>query len=211
MKYYVVLQLLYLKSIYKGKKLNGLYTKVCISLLRYTNEVRVDKAFYEAGVACQQEGWLNMGFVFLNRYLDLADAIQDPDGGVAALSDSTDFENTDIPVYDIPLPESNFTSEDQREKIKDWVLQISMEQKVEQSLNFFPCENCGNSMYVASLKCLSCNCVYEPCLVTGFPVLRKTLVSCSSCQRAGNKEDWNQYLISNSTCPWCSSIQSQEY
>ena len=210
-KYYTILQLLYLKNLCKGKKIPALYAKICISLLRYTNEVRVDLAFYDAGVACQQQGWLNMAFIFLNRYLDLADAIQDPDGGVAALGDSSDFEGTDIPVYDIPLPESNFTTEDQREKIKDWVLQVSMDQKVEQSLSFISCEVCDSQMYEASLKCLNCNNIFEPCLVTGYPVFRKTLVSCSNCYKPANKEDWNQFLVANSTCPWCSSIQSQEY
>lgn len=210
-RYYTVLQLLFLKNLCKGKQLNALYAKICISLLRYTNEVRVDKAFYEAGLACQQEGWLNMGFIFLNRYLDLADAIFDPEGGVAALGEATDFEETDIPVFDIPLPDSNFTSEEQREKIKDWVLQVSMDQKVDQNLTFCACETCGNQMYEASLKCFNCNTTYECCLVTGYPVFRRTLVTCSNCYRPANKEDWNQYLVANSTCPWCSSVQSQEY
>lgn len=210
-RYYTVLQLLFLKNLCKGKRLTTLYAKICVSLLRYTNEVRVDKAFYEAGVACQQEGWLNMGFIFLNRYLDLADAIEDPEGGVAALGDAADFEGTDIPVYDIPLPEKNFTSETEREKMKDWVLQVSQDRKVEQNLSFCGCENCGSQMYVASLKCFNCNNGYEPCLITGYPVFRRTQVTCSNCYKLANKEDWNQFLVANSTCPWCSSIQSQEY
>jgi intraflagellar transport protein 172 len=207
-RYYVIFQLLFLKNICKGKKISALYAKICVALLRYTNEVRVDKAFYEAGAACQNEKWLNMAFVFLNRYLDLADAIQDPEGGVAALGDSTDFEGTDIPTYDIPLPDSNFTSEEQRERIKDWVLEISMNQKVEQSLSCVNCDNCGSQMYEASLKCFSCNASYEPCLITGYPVMRRTQTYCSNCNRLANKDDWSEYLAVNSTCPWCSSIQN---
>lgn len=210
-RYYTILQLLFLKNLCKGKKLSAIYAKICVSLLRYTNEIRVDKAFYDAGAACQQEGWLNMGFVFLNRYLDLADAIQDPEGGVAALGDAADFENTDIPVYDIPLPDSNFINEDQREKIKDWVLQVSMDQKVDQNLSLCSCEICNAQMYEASLKCFNCNNTYEPCLITGYPVFKKSQVSCSNCYKPSNKNDWNQFLAVNSTCPWCSSIQSQEY
>ena len=207
-KYFIVFQLLFLKNICKGKKLSALHAKICVSLLRYTNEVRVDKAFYEAGAACQGEKRLSMAFVFLNRYLDLADAIQDPEGGVAALGDSTDFEGTDIPILDILLPDSNFTSEEQRERIKDWVLEISMNQKVEQSLSSVSCDSCGSQMYEASLKCFSCNTSYEPCLVTGYPVMRRTQTSCSNCSRLANKEDWSEYLVVNSTCPWCSSIQN---
>ncbi|OMJ93989.1 hypothetical protein SteCoe_2903 [Stentor coeruleus] len=205
-RYYTILQLLFLKSLCKGKRLTTLYAKISISLLRYTNEhfmKLVSHVNKKVGLI-----WL---LFFLNRYLDLADAIEDPEGGVAALGDTADFEGTDIPVYDIPLPENNFTSENEREKLKDWVLQVSQDRKVEQNFSFCGCENCGSQMYVASLKCFNCNNGYEPCLITGYPVFRKTQVTCSNCYKLANKEDWNQFLAANSACPWCSSIQSQEY
>lgn len=53
-----------------------------------------------------------MAFVLLNRYIDLADAIDDPSSGMAALNDTTDYDNTDIPVSDISLPENNILSSD---------------------------------------------------------------------------------------------------
>ena len=102
--YYLIAQLLYLKKVYKQKGQTGIYAKACVSLVRYTDEVRCDKAFYEAGMACKDENWLNMAFVLLSRYLDIADAIDDPENGAANLADSSDFDCSDIPVNDIPLP-----------------------------------------------------------------------------------------------------------
>jgi intraflagellar transport protein 172 len=91
-------------------------------LVRYAAEIRVDKVFYDAGMACKDDAQLNMAFVFLRRYLEIADAIEDPESGASALSDTSDFDGTDIPTYNIPLPRSNFTNESERENIRDWIL-----------------------------------------------------------------------------------------
>jgi intraflagellar transport protein 172 len=45
-----------------------------------------------------------MAFVFLNRYLDIVDAIDDED---ASTIDNVNFEISDIP-QDFPIPESHF-------------------------------------------------------------------------------------------------------
>ena len=104
----------------QNPNLGRIYTKQCTSLLRYTKIIRADKAFLDAGHANKNEGIHNMAFVLYNRYLDLAEAIDCPSN---ATLDNTEFENTDIPSpYDIPLPESNITTEDEREDIRDWVL-----------------------------------------------------------------------------------------
>ena len=46
-----------------------------------------------------------MGFMFLNRYIDLADAIDDN----GELNDNSDFSRTDIP-YDVHLPRIKYLS-----------------------------------------------------------------------------------------------------
>ena len=51
------------------KSLSEVATKVSVSLLRHSDIMPADKAFYEAGMAAKQVGWLNMAFVFLNRYV----------------------------------------------------------------------------------------------------------------------------------------------
>lgn len=63
--------------------------KLCTSLLRYTNVIRADKAFLDAGEANKRESINNMAFMFYNRYLDLYEAIDDPDSG--GIQDNSDF------------------------------------------------------------------------------------------------------------------------
>lgn len=47
-----------------------------------------------------------MAFVFLNRYLDLVEAIEE---GSLDMLDNTDLQDTDIPV-EVPLPEKAYLS-----------------------------------------------------------------------------------------------------
>ena len=65
-----------------------------MALLRHSDVLPADKAFYEAGVAARGVGWDNMAFVFLNRYLDLYEAIEE---NSLEMLDNTDFMQTDIP------------------------------------------------------------------------------------------------------------------
>ena len=64
-----------------------------------------------------------MASVLLNRYLDLNEIIEDPDS--ANLPESNDFDNTDIPSpYDVSMPVKNFVSNEEKEKIRDYLLQV---------------------------------------------------------------------------------------
>ena len=65
-----------------------------MALLRHSDVLPADKTFYEAGVAARDVGWDNMAFVFLNRYLDLYEAIEE---NSLEMLDNTDFMQTDIP------------------------------------------------------------------------------------------------------------------
>jgi len=124
-RYLLIAHLLTQKQEARKAGLKGLHYKLCVSLLRYTTEIRVDQAFYEAGQASRAIGNDHMAFVLLNRYLDLYDAIEDPD---SASLDNALFEGTDIPSpYDVPLPEKNFLSVSQKDEVGDWVLQKNMD------------------------------------------------------------------------------------
>lgn len=68
--------------------------KLALSVLRYTDKIPADAAFYEAGQLCKNVGMLNMAFVCWNRFLDLSEAIDEGDTGAI---DNGDFLNTDIP------------------------------------------------------------------------------------------------------------------
>lgn len=112
------------------KSLDTLAAKLSISLLRHSDIVPGDKAFYEAGVAAKGVGWDNMAFVFLNRYLDLSEGIEEWN---LDMLDNSDFTDTDIP-FEVPVPDKQHLPEEKREEVKQWVLAVSMDQKVEQVL-----------------------------------------------------------------------------
>lgn len=84
-----------------------------VSMLRYSQVLPADKAFYEAGLAAKAVGWDNMAFVLYNRYLDLYEAIEE---GSLDLLDNTDLAKTDIPV-EVPLPEKPHLSQSQHEQV----------------------------------------------------------------------------------------------
>ncbi|PAA52772.1 hypothetical protein BOX15_Mlig006435g1 [Macrostomum lignano] len=158
-------------------------TKVAISLLRYTEYMPADKAFYEAGIMCKSIGWDNMAFVFLNHYLDLIEAIEDQDD--SSLNHS-DFEGTDIPA-EVPLPASPHTNSTEYEEVKAWILEVSMNQRMEQTL---PKDNRG--IFEASLIGGQMS-PYPPCVITGYPVL-ETGVQFKRTDKTANKDDYNKML-----------------
>ena len=153
----MVTHLLLLKTEAQRNRLDRVSAKLCTSLLRYCKDIRADKAFMEAGEANRKVQQNDMAFIFLNRYIDLYDAIEDPENN--PISDNTDFEGTDIPSpYDISLPEKNLIGENDRDKIRDWVLQINMEGDVGQNLPCRTCEHCNyDGLYEASLNCPQCS------------------------------------------------------
>ena len=106
--------------------------RLAVSMLRYLREVPADKAFYEAGMACKGGADLNMAFVFLNRYLDITEAVEEHEPSSTSL-DNSDFANVDIP-FDFPLPEKQFLGDAEREKVRDYVLELSMNASVQQAL-----------------------------------------------------------------------------
>jgi len=180
--------------------------KLATSLLRYVGTLPVDKTFYEAGMACRRASWMNMAFVFLNRFVDISDLIEDPSEGM----DNSDFLETDIPLVDVPLPDKQTFNEDLREEVRDWVLDIAMGNSVSQSLNQRQCK-CGQRTYEAGLKCHSCSTDSEACIITGYPIERSQRVTCNSCDHPANREDWNQYVFKMKSCPWCGNQQEPQY
>merc|ERR1712166_1032891 len=96
------------------------------------------------GMACKENGDLSQAFVFLNHYLDLTEAIDDGD---ASMMDHSDFVDTDLPSpVDYDLPKQQHLSEERREEVRDWVLALSMDQKVEQALSTRECSSCNSNI-----------------------------------------------------------------
>ncbi|CAG5928433.1 unnamed protein product [Menidia menidia] len=177
------------RSAAKGlEQLLSISAKLSVSLLRHTEIIPADKAFYEAGLACKAVGWENMAFIFLNHFLDLCDAI---DEGTLNALDHSDFLDTDIP-FEVPVPTKLCVSDAQREQIRDWVLMVSMDHRLEQVL---PLDE--RNTFEASL-------FYS---FPGYPVLRNK-IEFSSAGKAANKEDWNKFLMATKTThsPECQDV-----
>ncbi len=208
MKYLMVTHLLLLKGEAQRNKLDRVSAKLCTSLLRYCKEIRSDKAFLEAGEANKKFKQYDMAFIFFNRYIDLYDAIEDPDNN--GISNNDDFEETDIPSpYEISLPEKNLLTPQERDKIRDWVLQINMDGNVGSALPTRTCENCHyEGLYEASLSCPQCKCQWEPCIISGYPLIKSQSIKCKFCNMGAIRDYWNDFVQVTMHCPWCNSMQT---
>ncbi|KAM6123262.1 intraflagellar transport protein 172 homolog [Pterocles gutturalis] len=180
------------------KQLDTVAAQLSISLLRHTELLPADKAFYEAGMAAKAVSWENMAFIFLNRFLDLSDAIEE--GNPDSL-DHSDFQGTDIP-FEVPLPAQQHVPEDKREEARDWVLTMSMDQRLEQVL---PQDE--RDTYEASLVATSTGVRALPCVLTGYPVLRNK-IEFKRPGREANKDTWNKFLmaVKMSHSPACQDV-----
>lgn len=115
-------------------ELQPLAAKVSVALLRHADLIPADRAFYEAGSDARALGWDSLAFVLLNRFLDVADLVEEESRDAAAL-DNTDFEGTDIPHEKLLIPDQPCVSNSQREQAKEWVLAVSLDQRIEQVRN----------------------------------------------------------------------------
>lgn len=181
-----------------------------VSALRFAgHQLPADRAFYEAGMAAKDQKWMSLAFVLLNRYLDLSEAIDDGDLGMV---DNTDFLGTDIPApLDISLPKQQYLPESKREQVRDWVLAVSMDNKIEQELPKVSCSKCSAETYDGSLVCGNCSAQFPPCIVSGFPVTPAQSVRCTVCSSVAIKAHWNKYVLKTGHCAWCQSSQSPFY
>ncbi|EPT27822.1 intraflagellar transport protein 172, putative [Toxoplasma gondii ME49] len=178
--------------------------RTAVALLRYAKEIRSDEAFYRAGQLCKKAGWTGMAFFFWNRFLDIADAIDD---GSKSLP-SADFEISDIPSpEDLCVPGSHCMPSAEVEETRECVLAWSVDRSVSPALNKRSCRACGFSRYEATLSCPKCLETDEQCVVTGYPVERDSAVKCSSCHSAANRTDWHAFIRLTKKCPWCESPQ----
>lgn len=187
------------RSATKGvEELVNLSAKLSVSLLRHTEIVPADKAFYEAGLACRDVGWENMAVIFLNHFVDLCSAIED---GTLNAMDHSDFLDTDIP-YEVPVPTKQCVNDAQRDQISEWLLIVSMNNRVEQVL---PRDE--RNTYEASLVAANTGLRCLPCVLTGYPVLRDK-IEFQSVGKAANKKDWNKFLMATKTThsPECQDV-----
>uniref|UniRef100_A0A8D8X160 Intraflagellar transport protein 172 homolog n=1 Tax=Cacopsylla melanoneura TaxID=428564 RepID=A0A8D8X160_9HEMI len=143
-----------------------LVTAISIALLRYTDVIVSDKAYYDAGYYCQQTKRDSEAFVFWNHYLDICDAIEDNNTDNL---EHTDLIHTDFP-QDITLPTRLTMSPDQHEHVKNWVLALSVDRN-RNATQGLPTDN--RKVYIGSLYSLNeqTTDTATPCVVSGWPII----------------------------------------
>ncbi|XP_043526195.1 intraflagellar transport protein 172 homolog, partial [Frieseomelitta varia] len=177
--------------------LSGLVLKASITLLRYTDILHADRAYYEAGIEARAAGRNSEAFVFLNHFLDLEECIEEGDNTVM---DVEDLAVTDFPV-EVPLPETLSLTAEQREEAREWVLAMSMDQKVEQVL---PTDH--RSVYVGSLTAPSVSSGYlQGCILTGYPI-RGPIIRFAEGQHVADRDDWTKLINTARQAPQDSNL-----
>lgn len=83
---------------------------------------------------------------------------------------------------------------------RNYVLEVSMDQQVEQSLATRLCEQCGVDTYEANLTCHSCRAQWDACAVSGYPVEPGERVVLSN-NLAARRDDWNVWVDKFHTDP----------
>ncbi|CRK95654.1 CLUMA_CG009112, isoform A [Clunio marinus] len=169
--------------------LQNIAAKISIALLRYTDIIPCDKGFYEAGMDLRQQGRESEAFVMLNHYLDVCEAIEEGSGD---LVDHTDLSSTDFPSS-VPIPEFMHLRHEVKlhEEVRDWILAISMDQKVDQTL---PTDD--RNLYESSLGIGD-----AACLISGYPVLGRQPITFQRSSLLANRDIWSKLTVAAKMSP----------
>ena len=82
----------------------------------------------------------------LNRYLDIYEMIEE--GQVDNIEEMESFLCTDIPsLSNQRLPNKNHITEDQKNKLRDWCLKMSLEKPDSANLPTHDCPSCGKKIF----------------------------------------------------------------
>ena len=95
---------------------------------------------------------------------------------------------TDFPL-EVPIPPGLSISREEHEEVREWILAVSMDQRIEQGLPLDP-----RGIYVGSLK--SHNDETNPlveCVLTGYPIIGAT-VPFEIGLKVAAREDWNRFV-----------------
>ena len=99
-----------------------------------------------------------------------------------------DLRVTDFPLQ-VPLPPALSLGRDEREEAREWVLTVSIDQRVDQCL---PVDQRG--VYVGSLTSHTSDAnPLAECALTGYPV-RGASVQFQGSRRVASREDWNKFV-----------------
>lgn len=212
------------------QQLADIAARLSLSSLRFAGGlIPADRAFYEAGMACQRAGpaWRAPAFVCLNRFVDIVDAVEDAEteagggggGGVSAARGlrvplshlpNGDFMGTGVPppADFAPLQGHWVRDTAAREEARRWVLEESAGEgsgSARTRLPTRPCFSCGEPLFEGALGCASCKATFPPCVVTGYPIPASQATACGGCGSRAIKTAWSTVVSRTKACPWCSA------
>jgi intraflagellar transport protein 172 len=171
--------------------LKDLAAKAAVTLLKYPDLLPQDKAFYQAGMICKEVGDNNMGFMLLNRYVDIVEAIDAQD---ASYLDNSEYHEADAIPLDAALPTDQYAgNERDREDVRTWVLSVVTDSTIEQR---FPNRQMARGTLYEGIFSSD----RPACIVTGFPVHGGDILEVNNS--TANRRDWNIYVNKSKQCPW---------
>lgn len=178
--------------------------------------------------------WNNIAYACFNRVLDIQEALldqQEPDSPAlyakiplsqdirsSAELANDDFEGTSFPEPGTwPLPSALYTSltSGTLEKIRDWVLQFSLESTPANAFSdnvsiskipMVPCMKCKAPCSITSLGCGACGTGFETCAITGILLLTRDSAKCKECGTTANMQPWRDFVNIHHVCAWCGTF-----
>lgn len=187
--------------------------KLLLGLPRYVPHIPADKAYFDAGMAARSSSHPNaqaIAFCFLNFTLDILERMEDGDDDSSNM-DTKVFKATDFPK-NFPLPANSSIPEEEAESVKNWVLQVSIEQSggdYELPLVKDP-QSPEHMMFEGSLTSPEGH-TFPECAVSGYPILSGGVAKCTACRRTAVQEDWYKLINFTKECPWCGKPQNLDF
>ncbi|XP_055351104.1 intraflagellar transport protein 172 homolog isoform X2 [Paramacrobiotus metropolitanus] len=153
---------------------------ILLSLLRYSDVINPDKAFYDAGRAAKELKFSGTADVLLNFYLDWRECIIHQNIG---LVDYAQFAGSDIPV-NVKIPSDHSVTNEAYEEVKTWIMKAALDRNLK-----FELKKDERGVFEISLS----GGRYPPCVLTGYPVLSNG-VKLGTTGRYARKADLNRFL-----------------
>jgi len=184
------------------EQIASLHWRQCLCLLSFSDWIRCDVLFKDAGDSSKAMDADQDAFIFYNHFVDICDGIDDPNDEID-YADLQLLAGTDCAVrMAIPhkiVPTKHIYAKKEREQIRDWVL-----------------EQLATAETDPTLSCLARNCdgrqLGDKCIVTGAVLFDSdSVVKCRECQRRAVKSAWNLYVDKFKICPWCQKAQAPIY
>lgn len=191
-------------------KLEDMAYRVSLTLLRFTDLMPADLAFWEAGCGARDTGDKGAALVLLNRYIDVSEAQEEGERDTLNLEDRECRGSGFLPPGDFPMPPRPFVSHAAREEAKTWVLSTSMDRKVVATLGVRSCGGCGGQVPSCALQCPACTSELPACVVTGAPIQPQSLVECKGCGSKAGRVAWEAMVARTGICVWCGFKANRE-